>query len=92
VLGGRHFFVSAFKAVSHCNANMDVLISLATSIAYLYSMVVLIVAMATQRYYSPITFFEVPPILFAFVALGRFLEYIAKVRLKFRPLRYEINS
>jgi hypothetical protein len=55
-------------------------------------MVVLIVAMATQRYYSPITFFEVPPILFAFVALGRFLEYIAKVRLKFRPLRYEINS
>jgi Cu+-exporting ATPase len=79
-VAGRHFFVSAYKAVSHCNANMDVLISLATSIAYLYSLIVLVVAMATHRYYSPVTFFDVPPLLFAFIALGRLLEYIAKRR------------
>jgi Cu+-exporting ATPase len=80
VAAGRNFFVSSFKAVSHCNANMDVLISMASAMAYLYSLIVLIVAMARQRHYSPLTFFEVPPLLFLFVSLGRFLEYLAKRR------------
>jgi len=37
VFGGYQFYVSAYKSLKHCAANMDVLIALATSIAYGYS-------------------------------------------------------
>ena len=37
VVGGFQFYVSAFKSLRHCSANMDVLITLATTIAYVYS-------------------------------------------------------
>ena len=90
VFGGLLFYKSSWKAVKNCAPNMDLLIALATTIAYLYSVAVVIVAIVNiqvegaclpplQGYTPSKTFFETPPMLLVFITLGRLLEHIAKV-------------
>jgi cation transport ATPase len=60
IISGRYFYINAYKSLKHKSANMDVLIVLATTIAYAYSVLVVIVDIALKLP-SPYTFFEVPP-------------------------------
>uniref|UniRef100_A0A915BRU2 P-type Cu(+) transporter n=3 Tax=Parascaris univalens TaxID=6257 RepID=A0A915BRU2_PARUN len=78
IFGGRYFYVHSWKALRHRTANMDVLIVLATTIAYVYSILVLMVAIILSWPSSPMTFFDVPPMLIVFISLGRWLEHKAK--------------
>ena len=91
ILGGRYFYIQAVKALKHRTTNMDVLIALATTIAYSYSVLVVVVAMAMEEPGSPKTFFETPPMLLVFISLGRWLEHIAKVMALF-PFLGEVHE
>ena len=79
IFGGRYFYIRSWQAIRHGTANMDVLIILSTSTAYIYSVVIILVAIILHWSYSPMTFFDVPPMLMVFIALGRWMEYKAKV-------------
>ncbi|EDV24486.1 uncharacterized protein TRIADDRAFT_56323 [Trichoplax adhaerens] len=68
----------SYKALKHRSATMDVLIVMATTIAYCYSVTVIIVAAILRPDSSPLTFFETTPMLVTFISLGRWLEHRAK--------------
>ncbi|KAI6237312.1 P-type Cu(+) transporter [Aphelenchoides besseyi] len=78
IFGGRSFYTRSWKAVKHGTANMDVLVVLATTIAYSYSVFILLLAILFGWNSSPMTFFDVSPMLLVFISLGRWLEHKAK--------------
>jgi len=74
---GRPFFVGAWKALRHHNANMDTLIALGTGTAWLYSMVVVLapglVPEAARHVY-----FEASAMIIGLISLGLALEVRAR--------------
>ncbi|MDA0887669.1 MAG: heavy metal translocating P-type ATPase [Cyanobacteria bacterium] len=81
VIGGWGFYTGAWAALQRRSLNMDVLIALGTSVAYLYSVVVVF---APQLLPVGIdergVYFEVSAVVIAFVLMGKYMEEIIKQR------------
>ncbi|ORX67971.1 copper-translocating P-t [Linderina pennispora] len=75
---GAKFYQNAFKALRHGNANMDVLVTTGTSLAYFFSLFMLLWSVLHGKHPKPHCFFEAPAMLITFVSLGRYLENMAK--------------
>ena len=76
---GKDFFVNAWKQAKHCSANMDTLVALSTSVAYLFSVFnTLFPDFWLQRGIQPHVYFEAASVIIAFILLGRLLEERAK--------------
>ncbi len=71
---GREFYVNSYKAlVKNRTANMDVLIALGSSTAYLYSVVALLGLLESAGLY-----FDTAALILVFITLGNYLEARSK--------------
>ncbi|MGD1994117.1 MAG: heavy metal translocating P-type ATPase, partial [Anaerolineae bacterium] len=70
---GWDYYVGAFYALRNRTANMDVLVAMGSSVAYVYSLAVLLFPAAGQHVY-----FETSAVIITLIKLGKLLEARAK--------------
>jgi Cu+-exporting ATPase len=78
-IGGKSFYVGAAKAIKHRRANMDLLISIGTLTAYIYSAVIIIdqfidIFPGIQNE----VYFDTAAVIIAFILLGKYMEDVVK--------------
>lgn len=66
---GWDYYVGGFKSIRNKSANMDVLIALGSSVAYFYSLIVLLVPNLGDHVY-----FETAAVIITLIKLGKLLE------------------
>ena len=76
---GWQYYVGAYKALRNKSANMDVLIAMGSSVAYLYSVVVLLLG-TFANYALGHVYFETSAVIITLIVLGKYLEARAKGR------------
>jgi Cu+-exporting ATPase len=74
---GWTFYVGAYKGLKNKSANMDTLIAMGTSTAYVYST---IVTFTPSAFPSAAVFFDTSTMIMSFILLGKLLDAIAKGR------------
>jgi Cu+-exporting ATPase len=75
---GRQYYVGAYKALRNGAANMDVLIVMGTTVAYVYSIAVLIGLTLGTTALGEHVYFETAAVIIVLIVLGKFLEARAK--------------
>jgi Cu+-exporting ATPase len=70
---GWDYYVGSYHALRNRTANMDVLVAMGSSVAYLYSIVVLLLPAAGEHVY-----FETSALIITLIKLGKLLEARAK--------------
>ncbi len=71
---GRQYYVGAYKSVRNGSANMDVLVALGSSVAYFYSVIIMLDWLPGHVY------FETSAVIITLIILGKYLEARAKGR------------
>lgn len=76
---GKSFFVNAFKQAKHGKANMDTLVALSTSIAFIFSLFnTFFPDYWHERGLHAHVYYEAAAVVIAFISLGKLLEERAK--------------
>ncbi len=76
---GRQFYINAWKQARYWKANMDTLVALSTSIAYLFSVFnTLFPNYLLSKGLEPHVYFEAAGVIIAFILLGKYFEEKAK--------------
>jgi Cu+-exporting ATPase len=78
---GKPYLMGFYRFLRYGKANMDTLIGIGTSVAYLYSVIVTIFAAQLGGYVAVgDTYFDVTIIVIAFISLGKYLESRSKLK------------
>ncbi|MGD9266264.1 MAG: heavy metal translocating P-type ATPase, partial [Desulfobacterales bacterium] len=72
---GWDFYINGFKSLKNKSANMDVLVAMGSSVAYFYSLALLIFPVLGQHVY-----FETSAVIITLIKLGKMLEARTKGR------------
>ena len=75
ILLGWQYYKNSYRALKHGSANMDVLIAMGSSVAYLYSIY--------STFFAPgevVVYYDTAAVILTLITLGRFLEARAKGR------------
>ena len=75
---GRRFYVSGFKALRHLNPNMDSLVAIGSTAAYIYSLVVLFLLSDDPSLVHDGLYFESAAVVVTLVSLGKHMESASK--------------
>ncbi|MDL2208985.1 heavy metal translocating P-type ATPase [Parabacteroides sp. OttesenSCG-928-O15] len=76
---GRHFYTNGFRHAIRGKANMDTLVALSTTIAFIFSLFnTLYPSFWTSRGIEPHVYYEASGVIIAFVLLGKLLEERAR--------------
>lgn len=79
LLFGRNFYISGFRHAIQRNANMDTLVALSTSIAFIFSLFTTFYPQFwIDRGMEPHVYYEASGVIIAFVLLGKLMEEKAK--------------
>lgn len=77
---GWDYYVGAYKSLRNGSANMDVLVAMGSSVAYLYSVGVLIAQTLGSNALGDHVYFETSAVIITLIVLGKLLEARAKGR------------
>jgi Cu+-exporting ATPase len=77
---GWDYYVGAYKSLRNGSANMDVLVAMGSSVAYVYSVAVLIALTLGSHTLGHHVYFETAAVIITLIVLGKLLEVRAKGR------------
>lgn len=75
---GRSFFVGGFKALSRRHPNMDSLVALGTSAAFLYSLYGTAMIYRGESHFAMNLYYESAAVILTLITLGKYFEAVSK--------------
>ena len=80
LFAGRKFFINGVRAVFHKNPNMDTLVAMGSSSAFIYSLVMTAKIIADGNNHTHHLYYESAGMIITFILIGKMLEAISKKR------------
>jgi Cu+-exporting ATPase len=75
---GSDYYRGAYKSLKNLSANMDVLVAMGSSVAYIYSLIVTIATTFQVHDFGHHVYFETAAVIITLIKLGKLLEAQAK--------------